>query len=64
LLAGGVKRTFFAWQALLHIKLESGLESAMPKKPKPPPESEEWLEWCRLTPQQRWAATDQLWALY
>lgn len=24
----------------------------------------EWAEWMRLTPQQRWAAQEQMWATY
>jgi hypothetical protein len=27
-------------------------------------ESEQWLEWYRLTPQERWRETTKLWELY
>ncbi len=36
----------------------------MPRKHEPLHESDEWLEWASMTPQQRWAATDRLWAFY
>ena len=26
--------------------------------------SPEWAEWYRMTPQERWAAQDQMWATY
>ena len=47
---------------MLAIPPGFGNLGAMTRSAPDPIEGDEWQDWYRLTPAQRWAATERLWA--